>query len=100
MRFRHSILSALVLVSLIALSSLVAVKASFDIPEFPNALMFENGNALAFYEPADKLVASQNKILVNAFNKVITREPIIAYLEKQEKSPPLKTGYYWDVSIR
>ena len=88
MQFRQSVLSAIVMVSLIALSSLVAVKASFDIPEFPNALMFENGNSSAFYEPADKLVASQNKILVNAFDKIITREPIITYLEKQEKSPP------------
>ena len=87
MGFKKSISSALVLVCLIVLSSVVSLKASLDIPEFSGALMLENGNTLAFYEP-DVRAGAQNKSLVNACNRVITREPIITYLEKQENSPP------------
>ena len=87
MWFKKSILSAVVLVSLLALSSLVSLKLSFEIPEMTNTLMFETCNAVNFYKPAID-ITPQDKILVNTCYKAITREPIMRYLEKQEKSPP------------
>ena len=87
MAFKRSVSSVLVLVCLIALSSVVALKASFDIPEFPNALAFYNCNAVNFYEPEIK-AGPQNKILVAINDRMITREHIIVYIEKQENSPP------------
>ena len=87
MAFKRSVSSALVLVCLLALSSVVSLKASFDIPEFPNALAFYSCSSINFYEPEMK-AAPQNKIVVDINDKVITREQIITYLEKQENSPP------------
>ena len=87
MRVKQSILSAVVLVSLLALSSLVSLKLSFEIPEMTNTMMFETCNAVNFYKPATD-IPRQDKILINACHKAITREPIMIYLEKREKSPP------------
>lgn len=88
MEFRRPILSALVLVALFALSSVVSLKLSFEVPEITNLLIFETCTSLNFYEPAI-IKVPQNKIFVDACHKVITREPIMTYLEKQTKSPPL-----------
>ncbi len=87
MEFKRPILSALVLVSLFALSSVVSLKLSFEVPEVTNVLIFETCAGLYFYEPAITIVP-QNKIFVDACHKVITRESIMTYLEKQTKSPP------------
>ena len=70
MRFKRTILSALVLVSLLMLSSVVSLKLSFAVSEMTNTLISETHSALNFYEP-DITVVQQNKIFVNACNKVI-----------------------------
>jgi len=88
MEFKRPILSALVLVSILMLSSVVSLKFSFEVPETTNMLISETCSNLNFYEPAAIIAVPQNKIFVNACHKVITREPIITYLEKQTKSPP------------
>ena len=80
MKFKQRLLSVLVLVCLLAVSSVVSIKLSFEIPGVANTLMLENCAALNFCKP---LISSapQNKIFVNACHKVITREPLMTYLE-------------------
>ena len=89
MKFKQRLLSVLVLVCLLAVSSVVSIKLSFEIPGVSNTLMLENCAALNFCKPAISSVP-QNKILIDACNRVITREQIMTYLEKQTKSPPLQ----------
>ena len=64
------------------------LKFNFEVPEATNVMIFENCTGFYFYEPAI-IIVPQNKIFVEACHKVITREPIMTYLEKQTKSPPL-----------
>ncbi len=87
MNFRYPVLLVLALVLLFVLSSVASLRLSFDVPETAGVLMRENCGARNFYEDL-KDRAEQNKILINTFHTVITMEPIITYLEKQEKSPP------------
>ena len=88
MEFKHYILPALVLISLFAISSGVSLKLIFEIPEVTNAYFFKICTSLNVYKPAITVIP-QNKIFVNICPKVITRESIMTYLEKQTKSPPL-----------
>lgn len=87
MKFKQRLLSVLVLACLLAVSSVVSIKLSFEIPGVANTFMIENCGALNFCKPSVSNVP-HNKIFVNACHKVITREPIMMYLEKQTKSPP------------
>ena len=87
MKFKERLLSVLVLVCLLAVSSVVSIKLSFEIPGVANTCMLENCEASNFYKPVINSVP-RNKISVDACHKVITREPLITYLEKQTKSPP------------
>ena len=80
-------MSVIVLVCLLALSSVVSIKLSFEIPGVSNALLFDTGNCPNFYKPVTA-AAPQNKIFDGPGDECIMREPIMVYLEKQENSPP------------
>ena len=87
MKFRQSLLAVFVLISILALSSLVSIKLSFEVPGAYNIMVFENCGTFSFYKTAMD-AAPQSKILTGACHKMITRDHLISYLAKQEKSPP------------
>ena len=83
----------LVLVSLLTLSSVVSLRLSFEIPQTSNILISESNISSDLYEQATR-AAAQSKSLFSTEVEVITREPMIAYLAKQEKSPPGIQGLF------
>jgi hypothetical protein len=87
MKAKRSILSALVLVSLITLSSVVSLRLSFEIPGSGYGIMLDTCGVQDFYR-SEADAKTQNKIAFNLSDKVITRDPIIRYLAKQGNSPP------------
>ena len=84
---KRSVLSVLVLASLMAVVSVVSLKLSFEVPEAANLLILEAASVVNCCNPVT-IAAPQNKIIVSALHEAITKDPIISYLAKQEKSPP------------
>ena len=98
MKLEQPIPAALMLISLLVIFSVVSLKLTLYIPEAGNVLMFESCIVSNLYKPIIN-ITPQNKILVDACHKIVTREPIMMYLEKQEKSPPAGTAFRPDSSL-